>query len=65
VADLFTKGLSSAQFLLLKSKLLVVPTPINLGGMGGVKGYQALKRLSTGPVHSSTVTESNEFYDRV
>jgi hypothetical protein len=24
VADLFTKGLSSAQFLLLKSKLLVV-----------------------------------------
>jgi hypothetical protein len=44
VADLFTKGLPSAQFLALKSKLLVVPTPINL--RGGVKGYQVIKRLS-------------------
>jgi hypothetical protein len=33
VADLFTKGLPSAQFLALKSKLLVVPTPINLRGV--------------------------------
>jgi hypothetical protein len=33
VAYLFTKGLSYAQFLLLKSKLLVVPTPINLRGV--------------------------------
>jgi hypothetical protein len=42
VADLFTKGLPSAQFLALKSKLLVVPTPINL--KGGVKGYQVSRR---------------------
>jgi hypothetical protein len=33
VANLFTKGLSSAQFLFLKSKLSVVPTPINLRGV--------------------------------
>jgi hypothetical protein len=33
VADLFTKGLpSSAQFLALKSKLMVVSPPINLPG---------------------------------
>jgi hypothetical protein len=32
VADLFTKGLPSAQFFALKSKLFVVPTPINLWG---------------------------------
>jgi hypothetical protein len=32
VVDLFTKGLSSAKFLLLKSKWLVVPIPINLRG---------------------------------
>ena len=32
VADMFTKGLPSAEFLALKSKLLVVPTPINLHG---------------------------------
>jgi hypothetical protein len=42
VADLFTKGLPSAQFLALKSKLLVVPTPINL--KGGVKGCQVSRR---------------------
>jgi hypothetical protein len=30
VADLFTKGLPSAQFLALKSKLMVVSPPINL-----------------------------------
>jgi hypothetical protein len=42
VVDLFTKGLPSAQFLALKSKLLVVPTPINLRGC--VKGYQASRR---------------------
>jgi hypothetical protein len=33
VAYLFTKGHSYAQFLLLKSKLLVVPIPINLRGV--------------------------------
>jgi hypothetical protein len=33
VADLFTKELLSAQFLTLKFKLLVVPTPINLWGV--------------------------------
>jgi hypothetical protein len=45
VADLFTKGLPSAQFLALKSKLFVVPTPHQLeGGGGGVKGYQARRR---------------------
>jgi hypothetical protein len=44
VANLFTNGLSSIQFLLLNSKLLVVPTPINL--RGDVKVYQASKRLS-------------------
>jgi hypothetical protein len=54
VADLFTKGLPSAQFLALKSKLLVIPTPINFP-RGGVKGYQALKRLSTSSVRSSAV----------
>lgn len=32
VADIFTKGLSSARFLLLKSKLLVILSPINLRG---------------------------------
>ena len=35
VVDLFTKELPSAQFFALKSKLLVVPTPINLRGGGG------------------------------
>jgi hypothetical protein len=37
VADLFTKGLPSAQFLTLKSKLMVVSPSINL--QGGVKVY--------------------------
>jgi hypothetical protein len=32
IADIFTKGLSSARFLTLKSKLLVVAPPINLRG---------------------------------
>jgi hypothetical protein len=30
IADIFTKGLSSTQFLTLKSKLLIVAPPINL-----------------------------------
>jgi hypothetical protein len=38
VGDLFTKGLPSAQFFALKSKLFVVPPPSTCGG---VKGYQA------------------------
>ena len=33
VTDLFTKGLPSAQFLALKSKLMVVSPPINLLGV--------------------------------
>jgi hypothetical protein len=45
VADLFTKGLPSAQFLALKSKLLVVPPPINL--RGGVKVYMGSTAKST------------------
>jgi hypothetical protein len=36
VADVFTKGLPSAHFLVLKVKLMVVPPPINLRGGGGV-----------------------------
>jgi hypothetical protein len=44
----------------------VVPTPVNFrGGEGGVKGYQAFKRLSTGPMCSSTVIELNEENKRV
>jgi hypothetical protein len=35
LADLFTKGLSSARFSFLRSKLMVVPSPISLGGGGG------------------------------
>jgi hypothetical protein len=56
VADLFAKGLSSAQFLFLKSKLLVVPTPINL--RGDVKVYQASKRLSASQSRSYRKAES-------
>jgi hypothetical protein len=38
VVDIFTKSLQSTQFLALKSKLLVVSTPINLpGGCGRSK----------------------------
>jgi hypothetical protein len=33
VADVFTKGLPSARFLVLKVKLMVVPPPINLRGV--------------------------------
>jgi hypothetical protein len=47
VADLFAKGLPSAQFSALKSKLLVVPTPINL--RGNVKGYQAFNAIKCNP----------------
>jgi len=32
VADVFTNGLSTARFLFLKSKLKVIPSPINLRG---------------------------------
>ena len=32
IADVFTKGLSSARFLFLKSKLLVLASPISLQG---------------------------------
>jgi hypothetical protein len=39
VADVFTKGLSSARFLTLKSKLMVVSSPIIL--RGAVKVYKA------------------------
>jgi hypothetical protein len=39
VADVFTKGLPSARFLVLNVKLMVVPPPINL--RRGVKGYNA------------------------
>jgi hypothetical protein len=48
VADLFTKSLQSAQFLALKSKLLVVSTPINFppGGRGVLKYiWEAQQRI--------------------
>jgi hypothetical protein len=32
IADVFTKGLSSARFLFLKSKLKVIPSPLCLRG---------------------------------
>ena len=32
IADIFTKGLSSARFLFLKSKLMVLSSPISLRG---------------------------------
>jgi hypothetical protein len=35
VADVFTKGLPSARFLVLKVKLMVVPPPHQLAGGGG------------------------------
>jgi hypothetical protein len=50
VADLFTKGLSSAQFLLLKSKLLVVPTPINLRGGGGCSSVSSKQGIKCRPI---------------
>jgi uncharacterized protein related to proFAR isomerase len=51
VADLFTKGLSSAQFLLLKSKLLVVPTPINFpGGGGGCSSVSSKQEIKCRPI---------------
>jgi hypothetical protein len=48
VADLFTKGLPSAQFLTLRSKLLVVPTHHQLEGGGGV-----LKDTTAGKLKSN------------
>jgi hypothetical protein len=37
IADIFTKGLSSARFLFLKSKLMVLSSPINLRGNVNMK----------------------------
>jgi len=44
VADVFTKGLSSARFHFLKSKLLVVPPPISLRGPGLLTNLLELPR---------------------
>jgi hypothetical protein len=55
VADVFTKGLPSARFLVLKVKLMVVPPPINL--RGGVKGYNASVRTIAASFASSESRE--------
>jgi hypothetical protein len=43
VADVFTKGLSSARFLFLKSKLMVISSPISLQLMQTVQQLMMMK----------------------
>jgi hypothetical protein len=46
IADIFTKGLSTARFNLLKSKLMVEPSPISLRGDVSVSVHSPLGQLS-------------------
>jgi hypothetical protein len=43
VADVLTKGLSSARFLFLKSKLMVISSPISLQLMQTVQQLMMMK----------------------
>jgi hypothetical protein len=51
ISDIFTKGLSSARFLTLKSKLMVVAPPITLNGDVNLSNTSAIaKGLQPGAV---------------